>query len=136
MKRWAIAVDTYKADIQDRWNVSPSDQTAWLLFYNALELSEDYLRQITNEGPVWQHNKAGRLVKSWQTINSKLGNHYWDCEVYARAMADMWTGGDWSAVTHTALIDSQIAAEKRARAEARPQQFTTPDGQPYLITER
>lgn len=137
MKRWGVAVDTYKADIQDRWNLSPSDAAAWLLFHNALELSEDYLRQIVNEGPVWTHNKQGRLVKTWQVINPKTGNHYWDCEVYARAVADMWVGGDWSTVSHEAMIEQMIIAEKQARGDVdRPPAIVTPDGRPYLVTDR
>ena len=137
MKRWGIAVDTYKGDIQDRWNLPPSDRSAWLLFHNVIELSEDYLRQIVNEGPTWEHNKQGRLVKNWQVINPKTGNHYWDCEVYARAMADMWTGGQWENVSHEAALEQMIIEQKRARGDVdRPYEITTPDGRPYLVTDR
>lgn len=95
MQRWGINVDTYKTDIQGRWKSPSSQAGAWFVFDNALEEAESYLRQVTNEGPVYETNSRGRQVKTWQVLNPRLGNHWWDCEVYARAAADMVCGGDW-----------------------------------------
>lgn len=96
LHRWRIKVSTYKADIQDRWQLASDEQGAWLLPYRILESGESYLQQVTNETPVSEPNKRGRPVTSWVVIEPRLGNHFWDCEVYARALADMVTGGDWS----------------------------------------
>ena len=95
LKRWGINTHTYKTDLQHRWGQPPHEAGAWLLTGDLLEILEPYLKQVTNEGPIWTTNKHGRQVMSWQVLEKNLGNHYWDCEVYARACADMVTGGDW-----------------------------------------
>lgn len=95
LQRWGIRVSTYKSDIQDRWTTGPDQPGAWLLPYRILEVGESYLQMITNEAPVTKPNKKGRLVSTWTVLESRLGNHWWDCEVYARALADMVTGGQW-----------------------------------------
>lgn len=95
MQRWNIRVSTYKADIQDRWQLTPDQPGAWLLPYRILESGESYLQQVTNETQVTEPNNQGRQVTKWRVIEPRLGNHWWDTEVYARALADMVTGGDW-----------------------------------------
>ena len=95
MQRWGINTGAYKTDIQTRWTQPSYEPGAWLLTGDSVEILEFYLKQITNEGPLWTTNKHGRPCMSWTVLDAKLGNHYWDCEVYARALADMVTGGDW-----------------------------------------
>ena len=95
LERWGINTMTYKSDIQNKWNQPIHEPGAWLITGDQLEIVEFYLKQITNEGPIWTTNKHGRQSMSWAVLEPKLGNHYWDCEVYARALADMVVGGDW-----------------------------------------
>jgi phage terminase large subunit GpA-like protein len=96
LQRWGIRVSTYKADIQDRWGYGADQPGAWLLPYRILEVGESYLMQVTNEAPVNGLNKKGRPVTAWNVLEPRLGNHWWDAEVYARALADMVTGGQWT----------------------------------------
>ena len=49
-----------------------------------------------NEAPTDHTTPRGRAVRSWQLVRPGVGNHYWDCEVYARAAADFITRGRWS----------------------------------------
>jgi phage terminase large subunit GpA-like protein len=95
LKRWGINTGTYKTDIQHRWAQPPHEPGSWLITGDTLEIVEAYLRQVANEGPIWTTNKHGRQIMNWTVLEKSLGNHYWDCEVYARALADMVTGGDW-----------------------------------------
>lgn len=102
--RWGIDTNTYKSDLQDRWHADRNGPGVWWLPVDVLELrdGEDYLRQITNErriqaaarGP---DRRVGPKTTRWEVISESTGNHYWDCEVYARALADMVVGGEWNA---------------------------------------
>ena len=103
MKQWQINVNTYKADIQNRWQQPTNEAGAWFVHDKAVETAETYLRQVTNEGKLPKTNKeTGRTEYVWQVIDEQLGNHYWDCEVYANALADMVTGGVWENVLQRA----------------------------------
>lgn len=95
LKRWGINTVTYKGDIQARWNQPLHEPGAWFIPDAPREHLEMYLRQVSNEGPLTQINKKGRPEVAWVVLEPKVGNHYWDCEVYARALADMVTGGDF-----------------------------------------
>jgi len=57
--------------------------------------AQAYLRQITNEGRRTVFTKTGHPTFRWEIIDSGTGNHWLDCEVYQRAVADMLTSGNW-----------------------------------------
>lgn len=116
LTRWGINVDSFKQDIQARWGYESGKPGSWLLHRDPLETAETYLRQIVNEGPVTGRDKRGRKVITYQQIDKRTGNHYWDCEVYARAAAEMVVGGDW--------VD---LAKRATPAKARPTRKKTND---------
>ena len=124
-KSWGIDTAAYKADIQGRWNADRSAPGAWLLPGNILEVGEAYLRQITNERPRYEIRNGKKTVK-WEVISEYIGSHDWDCEVYARALADMVVNQEW---------DAKIWGGPQRRVEP-ALAFTTPDGRPFFITER
>jgi phage terminase large subunit GpA-like protein len=95
LKRWAIDVDTYKEDVQSRFDAALDKPGAWFLPDKIVEEGGDYLRQICNEGRRMGRDKSGHETMSWEILDHRLGNHYWDCEIYARAAADMIVGLDW-----------------------------------------
>jgi phage terminase large subunit GpA-like protein len=99
LKRWAIDVDTYKEDVQSRFDAALDKPGAWWLTEKIIEEDSDYLRQICNEGRRMVRDKNGHERMSWELIDHRLGNHYWDCEIYARCGADMVTGFDWDQLT-------------------------------------
>jgi len=96
LKRWALDVDTYKEDVQARYEAPLDKPGAWFLPEGILDDGGDYLRQVCNEGKRVGRDRRGRETVQWQVIDHRLGNHYWDCEIYARAAADMVTGQDWT----------------------------------------
>jgi len=95
LKRWGVNRDTYNRDVQQRWSTRLDQPGAWCLPHRIVDDGETYLRQVTNETEMTVVNKKGRPERIWKVIDERLGNHFWDCEVYARVAADMVTGGDW-----------------------------------------
>jgi len=96
MRRWAVNTDLFKTDIQDRWSIGRDEPGAWLIPDVSLDEASDYLKQVANEGKLPVIGRDGRTKMRWILIQPGVGNHYFDCEVYARAQADMVVGGNWS----------------------------------------
>lgn len=94
--RWGIDTNAYKSDVTDRWAADRRQPGVWWLPADILVAGEDYLRQITNERRT-QESKRGRKHTQWGVITEQIGNHYFDAEVYARALADQVIGQDWNA---------------------------------------
>lgn len=108
--RWGLNTDVFKSDLQSRWAVDQGQPGGWWLCKDVLTIGETYLRQIVNEAPVMKRNKAGHKVRMWEVVDKRTGNHYWDDEVYARAMAEMVTGGEWDN-----LVSRAGGSNRRAR---------------------
>lgn len=95
LERWEINRALYNADVQDRWKQPLDEPGSWWLTEASLEEAQTYLRELVNEAPVRVKQKRGRSVTVWEKVEAAVGNHSWDAEIYARALADMITGGDW-----------------------------------------
>ncbi len=95
LKRWAINTGHYKTDIQDRWNAPLDEPGAWFITDAPWDDAGAYLRQVANEGKRPGFDKKGFPREEWIVIRPGIGNHFFDCEVYDRALADMVTGGNW-----------------------------------------
>lgn len=91
---------------------------------------ELYLQEITNEAPVRRPNARGRMITYWEKIRQSVGNHYGDAETYALAIADMLLDRDWSDLTE------RLRRRRQPKREQPRKPLTTPDGRPFLITER
>jgi len=120
LKRWAIDVDTYKEDVQGRFDAALDKPGAWWLPEKIIEEDADYLRQICNEGRRLTRDKSGHEKMAWDVIDHRVGNHYWDCEIYARCAADMVTGFDWTGLSDRA--GPQKPKGESAGAPRRPDQ--------------
>ena len=99
LRRWGINTAEYKTDIQDRW-AAPLDQPgAWWLTNAPLEEAEGYLRQVVNEARVQTRKPSGHIKEEWRIVDPRIGNHPFDCEVYAMAVADMVVERVWANLT-------------------------------------
>lgn len=112
---WLLDVDQFKEDLQDRWTCPQDAPGAWLLSTPA---GEAYLRQITNEAPQFKASRNG-MVTTWAPIDPNDGVDWWDCEVYARAGAEMVVGPNgWHLLPQ--LVAAAEAAKAKPEAKPRP----------------
>eukprot|EP00752_Nemacystus_decipiens_P017693 g15864.t1 len=121
-EQWGVNVNWYKAWLHTQW--AKGTDGHWLLPAEPLPALEDYLRQLCNEAPERKRNKAGREVMQWTVVDTSIGEHYWDCEVYDSAAADMVTGNQWS---RDSLI--QMFQEPEERPTERRGPALSPGGQ-------
>ena len=129
MRYTALDVDAFKDDLSNRFTAPLDQPGAWFLFADPLNEVQDYLRQLCNEGRREKRNKAGRQVVGWEVIDHRLGNHYWDCEVGNRAIAEIAVDGNWTDLAARAV-------QPRPAAHVAPPELTAPDGRAFLISER
>lgn len=125
LRRWEINRALYNADVQDRWRQPLDEPGAWWLTAAPLDEAEPYLRELVNEAPVGVKNRRGREITEWAKVDAGTGEHFWDCEVLARAAADMVTGGDFDRLAERARSQRsprRAAAREAAGVEAREQQ--------------
>lgn len=122
--RWALNTPAFKEDIQGRWNYEQGRPGEWLCFARAVELAETYLREVVNEAPFMARDERGRKVKTWKERDSRTRHDYWDGEVYARAAAEMVTGGDWEGLAER--FASAQAPTYRTEPESRQKGWIRP----------
>jgi hypothetical protein len=107
---WHLDVGHWKAWIQHRWTLGKGQPGSWNLHS---EVTEDYLRQITAEVQVKKRNKRGQEVYEWIIRDTAAGNHYFDCEVAAAAMADMLKADMGRTKSGQALPSAPTPTKKR-----------------------
>jgi phage terminase large subunit GpA-like protein len=95
LELWGIFVNAFKADLLDRFQIEPGRPGAIQFPSDVFDAGEDYLRQLVNESPVQETLPSGKQIQRWVVRDKALGEHYWDLEVYNRALAEMITGGQW-----------------------------------------
>lgn len=131
--RWLINRAVFNQDLFDRWRQPMEEPGAWWLTNASLAQEEQYLRELTNEQPVKTFDKRGRQVTEWHVIDRNVGAHSWDCEVYARAVAEMICEHDWLNIE--SRLRRQRAAAAAAKTSKRPT-LTMPDGRPFFVLDR
>lgn len=122
MRRWAIHTSHYKADIHQRWEAPLDEPGAWWLPDAAWDTLESYCRQVTNEGrAIERHRRTGVPRMVWRIREDAIGNHFLDCEVYARACADMVVGGNWDNLTQRFRQIARDEAQQVGKAHEKPE---------------
>lgn len=87
-KRWFVDTTYFKNKLHRLQHTQPADPGRWALHRNP---SEAYLSQVSNEHRVLEVNKkTGQQSYVWkERPGSGRQTHWWDCEVYALAAAEM-----------------------------------------------
>lgn len=129
-ERWEINRAIYSAEVHDRWRLPPGEEGEWRLTNAPLSQAELYLQELTNEAPVRKADKLGRMRTFWEKIRKSLGNHYGDCSAYELAAADMLVDRDW------ADLAARLRRRRNPTTAAPRKAFTTPTGQPFVLTDR
>jgi phage terminase large subunit GpA-like protein len=82
-----IAVNYLKDKLHRLIHASVDDASQWWIYKG---ITDDYLTQMTSEDKVIKRNKrTGASSQVWQKKSDSAANHYWDCEVYNVACAEM-----------------------------------------------
>jgi len=91
LELWGVYVNIYREDVIGRFSAPTDEPGAWFLPADILPDGKDYLQQITNKVRT-ETFRGGQRRVDWVERNKQLGDHYCDCEILARALADMVVG--------------------------------------------
>ena len=116
-----IDTDHWKDTLTSRLEVKDGALGEWLLHG---DVDDDYCRQMTSEHKILVKKGNREPQQLWDLIEKGSPNHYLDCEVYQCAAVTQFA---WE--QYTPLSTPPIRPKK-------PQPFTTPDGRPFLVTQR
>lgn len=84
---WHLDVSYYKDKMTRRRLTDHGRPGAWTVHADP---SEEYCRQVTAEHRILKRSTARKQVsEEWAKRPGSGGNHWWDCEVYNEAAADM-----------------------------------------------
>ena len=87
LQLWRVQVAYFKDRLARRILTDLGTRDAWSVHRHP---SDDYLRHMTSEHRELARNKkTGQVVERWVPKPGGGANHWWDCEVYADAAADM-----------------------------------------------
>ncbi len=93
LKLWHINTTYFKDKIARLVeNTKQGSPGGWFLHRDP---PEDYLKQFCSEHKVLVRDKKGRVKEEWRPISRATPTHYWDCEVYATAAAEMLYVHTW-----------------------------------------
>ena len=114
---WLVRVAYYKSRLARRMNAPEDSAERWNVHANP---PTDYLRQIASEHRAIQRNrKTGAVRTVWTIRPGGGGNHWWDCEVYADAAADMLQLYRLRSEADVAELQAARARERVQREAAR-----------------
>ncbi len=84
---WIIDTNFWKDALFRRMQVNPEDPGSWRVHS---EIFREYAEQMVSENKaIIRNRKNGQIREEWQKVTEHSANHYWDCECYALAAAEM-----------------------------------------------
>jgi phage terminase large subunit GpA-like protein len=84
---WLLDVGFWKDALFRRMQMNPQDPGAWRVHG---EITREYADQMVSEQKAINRNRrTGRVTEEWQKVSQHSANHFWDCEQYALAGAEM-----------------------------------------------
>jgi len=83
-----VHVNHYKPEVQHLLKNGPPAGEPGAFNLNSA-VTENYLRQLCGEALVKTRNKRGFEVEEWHVVDTSVGNHFWDAEIYSWAAADI-----------------------------------------------
>lgn len=88
MKLWRLDTSYFKDKVNRLVrNTQPGVPGGWHLHSNP---ADEYVQQFCSEHKViLRDRKTGRAREEWRKKTSHKANHYWDCEIYVTAAAEM-----------------------------------------------
>jgi hypothetical protein len=119
---WGIYVYPFYSELTDLISGEPGQVGSWYVTSDCLTQGREYLEQVTNFGySILLDARKGKKGK-WGPRNGRIPVDFWDCEIYAMAMAEMvvgdmgWEAAAWEQWRRTTLQKNQ---ENESRGAAR-----------------
>lgn len=128
-----IMIDTIRTQdwIDDQLHgLKRGDPGSASLFAGSLHEHQAFLEQLLNDAAVIDLDRSNNARESWKRMDENVPNDYRDCRRNAYVAMLLATAGGPIRSREVML------AARSAAAEAPPPAITTPDGRPFLITER
>lgn len=94
LTQWQLNVQHYYPVVLGRLKGSPNERGSFHVCNDMLEHEDGkkYLRQLCNFGPRTKRMPDGMETMTWSRRDDRLGNDFFDCEIYDAAAADMVVG--------------------------------------------
>lgn len=119
---WGIYVYPFYSELTDLIGGEPGQEGSWYVTCDCLNHGREYLEQVTNFGHSMLLDPRKGKQSKWGPRNGRIPVDFWDCEIYAMAMAEMVVGDmGWEPTAWEAWSRSiaQKNHEKDLRAAAR-----------------
>lgn len=92
LHQWGICVYPYYSELTDMISGEPGQIGSWYVTADCLSQGREYLEQVTNfHYAITVDPRKGKIGK-WVPRSGRIPIDFWDCEVYALAMAEMVVG--------------------------------------------
>lgn len=92
LHQWGICVYPYYSELTDMLGGEPGQMGSWYVTADALSQGREYLEQVTNfHYTITVDPRKGKIGK-WLPRSGRIPVDFWDCEIYATAMAEMVVG--------------------------------------------
>ena len=84
---WLLDTSFWKDALFRRMQINPEDPGAWKVHR---DIPWDYaLQTVSEQKAIVRNKRSGQTKEEWQKVTEHSANHYWDCECYALAAAEM-----------------------------------------------
>lgn len=125
LEQWGCQVRLYYPDLLDRLTGRPGRKGSWHVCSGMLEEQDGkkYLRQICNFAPRDKRSSDGTVRRVWGPRESRVGNDFWDCEIYAYIAAQMVMGlrpDAWTLEGFRKTFIPRVRDEQQAAKRPRP----------------
>jgi phage terminase large subunit GpA-like protein len=123
---WGIYVYPFYSELTDLISGEPGQVGSWYVTSDCLTQGREYLEQVTNFGySITLDARKGKKGK-WGPRNGRIPVDFWDCEIYAMAMAEMvvgdmgWEAAAWEQWRRTTLPKRIKRTNHAGRLDAAP----------------
>lgn len=87
LQLWSVNVGLFKDELAGALNLSDGGEAGAFHVYR--DVDKDYLSEMTSERKILIRKDKGEPVERWVKKHGRAQNHYWDTEVYNRALAKL-----------------------------------------------
>lgn len=126
---WGICVYPYYSELTDMISGEPGQMGSFYVTADCLSQGREYLEQVTNFHYAVKMDPRKGKVGKWGPRSGKIPVDFWDCEVYAAAIAEMvvgnmgWELSAWERWRETMLQKQKDQDSRRKRPVQRVEEI-------------